>query len=421
MIFALLLYLMSEADRPYLAAAEQAAVWLQSRAVKTENGQAWQQSEVRSNCDNHSLYSGNPGPVLFYLNLHRVTGNRDWLREALAGARHMAYTVETEIEYGSYAGLYTGLAGIAFTFLETYRATGDPRWHAQALRCIEPILGDWPGGVTDIIAGYAGTGLFLLEAADRLKKPRLVAKAEELGDVLIEEAHPKEHGLEWKMTDSYNKIMPNFSHGTAGIAYFLARLAEVTGKPHYLDAATAGAHHLLTQTRPNGLAIYYTPGGEDISYLGWCHGPAGTSRLYFQLWQQTKDEQWLKAYENSLTGLCNSGIPGKRPAGFWNNVGICCGSSGVAESLLDAHRAVDDQRFLALSKTLVGDLLTRSTREAGGLKWIQAEHRVRPELLQAQTGYMQGAAGIGIQLLRMDAFSRGAELDFRLPDSPYGE
>jgi hypothetical protein len=28
-----------------------------------------------------------------------------------------------------------------------------------------------------------------------------------------------------------------------------------------------------------------------------------------------------------------------------------------------------------------------------GLRWVQAEHRVRPELLVAQTGYMQGAAG----------------------------
>ena len=38
-----------------------------------------------------------------------------------------------------------------------------------------------------------------------------------------------------------------------------------------------------------------------------------------------------------------------------------------------------------------------------GLRWVQAEHRVRPELLVAQTGYMQGAAGIGMWLLRLDA------------------
>ncbi|MCZ6836972.1 MAG: lantibiotic modifying-like protein, partial [Planctomycetota bacterium] len=54
-----------------------------------------------------------------------------------------------------------------------------------------------------------------------------------------------------------------------------------------------------------------------------------------------------------------------------------------------------------------------------GLKWIQAEHRSRPELLQAQTGYMQGASGIGLWMLRLDAFETGREFNLRFPDSPY--
>ena len=39
----------------------------------------------------------------------------------------------------------------------------------------------------------------------------------------------------------------------------------------------------------------------------------------------------------------------------------------------------------------------------GGLKWIQAEHRLHPDRLTAQTGLMQGAAGVGLTLLRLDA------------------
>ena len=53
------------------------------------------------------------------------------------------------------------------------------------------------------------------------------------------------------------------------------------------------------------------------------------------------------------------------------------------------------------------------------MRWVQAEHRVRPELLVAQTGYMQGAAGIGIWLLHLDAFDRGKKSWIRLPDSPF--
>ena len=41
---------------------------------------------------------------------------------------------------------------------------------------------------------------------------------------------------------------------------------------------------------------------------------------------------------------------------------------------------------------------------------------MRPELLSVQTGWMQGAAGIGHWLLVLDAFDRGRAVAVRLPD-----
>jgi hypothetical protein len=64
-------------------------------------------------------------------------------------------------------------------------------------------------------------------------------------------------------------------------------------------------------------------------------------------------------------------------------------------------------------------LLQKATRDASGLRWIQAEHRVRPELLIAQTGYMQGAAGIGMLLLHLDAFEQKKRASIVFPDSPF--
>jgi hypothetical protein len=68
---------------------------------------------------------------------------------------------------------------------------------------------------------------------------------------------------------------------------------------------------------------------------------------------------------------------------------------------------------------MTADLLARGTRDAQGLRWVQAEHRVQPQLLVAQTGYMQGAAGIGMWLLRLDAAERGRTPFVRFPDSPW--
>ena len=79
----------------------------------------------------------------------------------------------------------------------------------------------------------------------------------------------------------------------------------------------------------------------------------------------------------------------------------------------------DNPAYLAFAKRMTEDLLQRGTRDDEGLRWVQAEHRVRPELLVAQTGYMQGAAGIGMWLLRLDAAEHGHPSFVRFPDTPF--
>ena len=64
-------------------------------------------------------------------------------------------------------------------------------------------------------------------------------------------------------------------------------------------------------------------------------------------------------------------------------------------------------------------MLAKGRLDRDGMRWIQAEHRVRPELLVAQTGYMQGAAGIGMLLFHLDSFLRGERPAIVFPDSPF--
>jgi hypothetical protein len=63
--------------------------------------------------------------------------------------------------------------------------------------------------------------------------------------------------------------------------------------------------------------------------------------------------------------------------------------------------------------------MAKAAVEDGRMKWIQAEHRTRPELLIAQTGLMQGAAGIGLYLVHLDAFEQGKHPKINLPDSVF--
>lgn len=105
------------------------------------------------------------------------------------------------------------------------------------------------------------------------------------------------------------------------------------------------------------------------------------------------------------------------------------GSSGVVLFFLEMYRATKNEvylneartgaDYLDFAKSMTADLLKRAAREGDGIKWFQAEHRVRPELLFAQTGYMQGTAGIGMLLLHLDALEQGRTGWIVLPDSPF--
>jgi rhamnogalacturonyl hydrolase YesR len=411
----------------YLEAANDAAKWIRSTAIKTAAGLTWpaDPNDPKS-AGNTTLYSGSPGVVLFLLELHKATGEASYLADARAGADELI----AQLSKVQGAGLYVGLAGIGFTLAETHLATGDLRYRdafAQVVRTVTERARpagkgeDW-GGVTDIIAGSAGTGLFLLYASDALKDTGATVVAAKAADRLLELGLPEHGGLKWPMASGNARLMPNFSHGTAGIAYFLARVYEATKDRKYLDGALAGAKYLQTAAKTDGdtcLIPHHEPDGLELFYLGWCHGPAGTARLWHKLAQVTGDRQWRTWVDRSARTLVQSGIPEKRTEGFWNNVSQCCGSAGVAQFFLDLYGVTKDAKHLEFAKRMTVDLLARATRDDKGLRWVQAEHRVQPNLLVAQAGYMQGAAGIGMWLLRLDGAESGRKPFVTFPDSPW--
>jgi len=224
------------------------------------------------------------------------------------------------------------------------------------------------------------------------------------------------------MDPAFPRLMPNFSHGTAGIAFFLTRLYERTGRREFLDAALAGARYLTSIAKTAGdvcLVFHDEPDGKDLFYLGWCHGPVGTARLFYRLALAAPDPSWLDWVRKAARGVSTSGIPESQTPGFWNNAGLCCGLAGVADFLLDLYRVFQDPADLAFCDRVTERLLAAAAIEDGRMKWIQAEHRVRPDLVIAQTGLMQGAAGIGLYLLRRDGLERGRAPLIVLPDAGF--
>ena len=130
---------------------------------------------------------------------------------------------------------------------------------------------------------------------DRLNAVRDAAAAR-AGLHLIELGIPENGGLKWRMDPEFQRLMPNFSHGTSGVAYFLATLHQETGRKEFLDAAHAGVRYLQSIAATTGdtcLIFHDEPDNKSLYYLGWCHGPVGTSRLWVRLDQIEPKAGWL--------------------------------------------------------------------------------------------------------------------------------
>lgn len=428
----------------YLEASDRAAAWLEAQAIHEDgcvHWKPWRESEEEA--DSSSLYSGTPGVVFFFLEHFALTasptsrelaeGGLAWLAERISPLFANEPDGIGGIGLDFDPGLYTGLAGLGATFLAADRALDDPRYRDEAARCVwylvEALRRHEPGrgwnDSTDVVSGTAGIGFFLLRAAERFDSEAILGVAATAGDLLVEAAVREETGWKWRIADGVSRTYPNFSHGTAGVATFLAALHRATGEPRYLDAALEGARWLDAHaTREHGGTAWchHEPGGEDLFYAGWCHGPAGTARLFRELFAATGDAAWLDRERECAAWLEGCGLLERPLEGCWN-VSLCCGSAGIGDFFADLYRATGEARYLEQADRMVDDLLARATPGDPGTKWIQAEHRVRPDLLHAQTGLMQGASGIGLFLLKRHAIEvegRSASV-LALPDSPYGQ
>jgi lantibiotic modifying enzyme len=417
-------------DRPHLDVAQRAERWIRKSRITTEHGVTWPADPNDARTVQRGFYNGFPGIVLFLLELYHSTGDKRYLEEAVRGASELAAGIPGDPSALRDAGLYTGEAGVGFLMEQTWRASRDARFRDAARRSATLIKESAkPAGQgvqwsesNDIISGSAGIGLYLLHSAKSLDDKSLITVATRAGKRLLEVAQPALGGLKWPISPTVKSLYPNFSHGAAGVGYFLATLHQATGDRAFLDGALAAARYLDAAARKDGdgwMVFHHEPDGEDLFYLSWCHGPPGTARLFHRLNQITKQKDAADLVHRCARSTVGTGIPEQRTPGFWNNISQCCGNCGVGEFFLSLHRVAPRAEYLEMARRSAADTLKRATAEDDGLKWIQAEHRVRPELLIAQTGFMQGAAGVGTFFLHLDAFERAKKPGIVLPDNPF--
>ena len=160
--------------RPYVEASSEAARWIRSSAIQTEEGITWPAVPGDQKTISNTLYSGTPGVVLFFLETFYATGDEAFLEDARAGADYLIATLEKE--QGS--GLYVGISGIGFALQETFKATQEKKYRAGVQKCVHYLKENAvrKGAGVEWDQGAAGIGLWLLhlDYFEQGKKQRII-------------------------------------------------------------------------------------------------------------------------------------------------------------------------------------------------------------------------------------------------------
>jgi lantibiotic modifying enzyme len=410
----------------FLTAACAAARWIVSR----QSGSHWPSWPNESIEDQVDFYYGNAGTILFFRELAELTADPGYQEIAIHGAQYIAAQMGKVTD----CGFFHGLAGMAFALNELMRTTEDrSAFFGPLNRAIKQLqIHIEPGQSTlppdepnDLASGLAGIGLVLLHLARESGISGLLESAKIAGDRLVALAQNAPNGIYWTLSAASKSEYPNFSHGTAGIGYFLAALFEATRDVRFLDHALAAGSYLrsIMSKAPssNCLVPHDQTTDRNLFYLGWCHGPPGTGRFFFRLSQLTDDPAWIDLITQQAETLQDSGIPEQQTLGYWNNVGRCCGAAGVGEFFLGLYTATKEKAYLTFAQRIAAHLVSRAEKVEDGMKWTQSETRLQPDHLLAQTGLMQGAAGIGLFLVHLAQISQHQKRLIRFPDEPQWE
>ena len=233
---------------------EQAIAWIARQAVPVAGARDAvlfrDTAEARAE-PSAPLYGGTAGVLLFLENAAAVLDDARARALADATARGLLAARRNDDEgrvtwtrkgmsQGA-AALYVGDAGVGHAFLVRARLRNDAAALATAVAAGDSLLARaWKGGdelhwdrQVEIIYGAAGTALFLLELGAETGERRFQDAALGAARWLIQEskttpsrADPKKTLRSWRWALAGNRHMPNFSHGTAGVAYALAHASS---------------------------------------------------------------------------------------------------------------------------------------------------------------------------------------------------
>jgi hypothetical protein len=246
---------------------------------------------------------------------------------------------------------------------------------------------------------------------------------------LLGQAQQAQDGSFWYFRRSKPFNLPNYSHGTAGIAYVLATIGTLTDDESLRDGARAGFDYIrsIAFVGDGKIRIPYGWGSESWDGLfefGWAHGLVGTASFFRRLQLSNIYAKAAAEFEKlSLHTLLNINLPGVPSEPFAEpstSDDMRFGRAGVLSLLSQCcDNESGDDDIVGVRTMLWSYIENAAIRENRMAYWEVDAPAFMGGGRAAYTGIFHGAAGIGLAVLRLHARLEGNGAYLDLPDDPY--
>ena len=230
------------------------------------------------------LYFGLPGLIFFLAYLGQVTGNEQYRALAESALRTLLGRLPKYLEGKPKVGGFDGAGGIIYllTHLGALWKRADLMDRAQGILPFLPELIE-NDPYFDVLSGVAGCAASIICLHEQMPSEQALDLLQKCGDRLVQQAQEMPGGKAWLTAMAPRIPLAGFSHGVAGIAWALLRLADLFENERYRLTAMAAMqyeHRLFLPEFNNwpdnreNLEKEHE-GTARLLISAWCHGATG--------------------------------------------------------------------------------------------------------------------------------------------------
>jgi type 2 lantibiotic biosynthesis protein LanM len=356
-------------------------------------GQQW-----RPTLAGPDLYSGLPGIAFFLAYLGDLSGAQAYTELARLTLKTLQVLVLNQKQHwqGCKLGAYDGAGSLIYLLAHLGSLWQEPDLYREAEEVVEILCHSIAEDTFfDVMSGAAGCIAALLSLYAVAPSASTLAAAVQCGDHLLAHARAMPHGLAWSSTPEATPLT-GLSHGTAGIALNLQRLAAQSQAERFQQAAFAALAYersLFAPEKGNWPDLREFPASPQTtsaaqppawrSMTAWCHGAVGIGLARLAMLPYHDDA--------TLRQEIAVAVQTTRAEGFGKNHSLCHGDMSSLELLSLAARVLPE----VCRQEQIGPLLASLLASMQTQGW----HSGVPTAVETPS-LMIGLAGTGYALLR---------------------